>query len=71
MNATRDLHKKQLALWGWHDTRRKSADQTTSPCRINVKGRCDRPDCCCHWPEDPKRFSNESLQWASRKIPRS
>jgi hypothetical protein len=49
VNATRDLHRKQLALWGWHDTRRKSADQATSPCRINVKGRCDRADCCCHW----------------------
>ena len=53
MSKTDDLHGKQFALWGWHDMRRKSADQTTSPCRINVKGRCDRLDCCCHGQTNP------------------
>jgi hypothetical protein len=61
VSGTDDLHGKQFALWGWHDMRRKSADQTTSPCRINVKGRCDRRDCCCHWSEDPRRFSKKEL----------
>ena len=53
MSKTNDLHGKQFALWGWHDMRRKSADQKTSPCRINVKGRCDRLDCCCHGQTNP------------------
>jgi len=54
--VTEKLHAEQEVLWGWHDMRRKSAAQFASPCRVNVKGRCDRPDCCLRWTEDPKRL---------------
>jgi hypothetical protein len=53
---TEELQALQDELWGWHDMRRKSARQIDSPCRVNRKGRCDRPDCCLRWPEDPRRF---------------
>jgi hypothetical protein len=56
MNKTKELHAEQGALWGWHDMRRKTADQTNSPCRVNIKGRCGRLDCCLRWAEDPARF---------------
>jgi hypothetical protein len=52
---TNNLHTQQEALWGWHDLRRKSAARTDSRCRANIKGRCARTDCCCHWaPATPK-----------------
>ena len=53
------LHARQVELWGWHDMRRKSEAQTSAPCRCNIKGRCDHKSCCCHWADDPNRFSNE------------
>jgi hypothetical protein len=53
---TDSLHAEQVVAWGWHDMRRKSAAQSSSPCRVNVKGRCDRADCCLRWAEDPARF---------------
>ena len=62
VSKTNDLHGKQFALWGWHDMRRKSADQKTSPCRINVKGRCDRRDCCCHWPDQPEHTQQSKIK---------
>ena len=57
VSKTDDLHALQERLWGWHDMRRKSADQKTSPCRINVKGRCDRLDCCCHGQTNPNTLN--------------
>jgi hypothetical protein len=55
----RSIHELQISLWGWHDMRRKSEAQTSAPCRCNIKGRCDHKSCCCHWADDPNRFSNE------------
>ena len=54
-SATEELHAEQESLWGWHDIRRKTSDQLDSPCRMNCKGRCDRPMCCLRWPEGKRR----------------
>jgi hypothetical protein len=43
--STEELHALQESLWGWHDMRRKSANQIASPCECNRKGRCYRVDC--------------------------
>jgi hypothetical protein len=48
--STEELHALQENLWGWHDMRRKSANQIESPCECNPKGRCDRIDCCLRRP---------------------
>jgi hypothetical protein len=57
--AMTSIHKRQVALWGWHDMRRKSEAQTNSPCRCNIKGHCDRTDCCSRYADNPNRFSKE------------
>jgi hypothetical protein len=48
---TEALHRQQHALWGRHDTPRKSTDETDSPCKCNRTGLCDRLECCLRWSE--------------------
>jgi hypothetical protein len=57
--AKPSLHAEQLAHWGWHDMRRKSAAQTSSPCRLNIKGRCDHGNCCARWDFKTTELPNE------------
>ena len=61
-DVTLTLHAEQFARWGWRDMRRKTANQSVSPCYINVKGRCGRVECCLRWTENPKNSTDEQSQ---------